>query len=140
TGMTAQKANKQVAEEVMMKNYTINHGDMVIDYTIKVKTKESGYVTMQKQDLTKEEQDRVRDEFKVTKLISIDNDVDPFYDNILELTYVTKADDHFEVVQTNEGFEIKVVGQKLKYNFLKKEYDVMKKETDTFDVIVVETK
>lgn len=140
TGMTAQKINKQVTDEVMIKKYEVNHGDRTIDYTLKINTKEAGYVTMKKSDLPKKEQERIQNNKKVTKLISIDNDADPSYDNVIALTYLTKDDDHFTVNQTEEGFTITVVGKELRYNFLKKEYNVTTKDTDTFEVVVMKTK
>jgi len=140
TGMDAQKINEQVAEKVMVKNYSVDYGDTTIDYRIKIKNEESGYVTMEKTDLSKKEQDRVVNPVHVKKVISIDNDADPSYDNVLEVTYVTKEDDHFMIDETENGFIIKIVGNQLDYNFLKKEYNVTKKDADTFEVVVMKAK
>ncbi len=140
TGMSAQKINKQVTKEVMIKNFTVDQGDRTIEYTLKIDNKETGYVTMEKSDRSKKEQDRIPNPVKVTKVISIDNDLDPNYDNVIELTYLTKEDEHFTIDQTEEGFVISVVGKQLRYNFLKRDYNVIKKDADTFEVVMVKTK
>lgn len=140
TGMTAQKINKQVTNEVMTKTYEVNQGDQIINYTIQIETKETDYVTMKKEELSKKEQTRVDNSKKITKLISIDNDSDPNFDNVIALTYLTSEDEHFTIQPTKEGFAIEVVGKKLGYNFLKKEYNVSKKDTDTFEVVVMKAK
>jgi hypothetical protein len=74
---------------------------------------------------------------QVTKVISIDNDLDPNYDNVMEQTYLTNEDEHFIINQTDEGFVISVIGKELRYNFLKREYNVIKKDADTFEVVMV---
>ena len=140
TGMTAQKINKQVTQEEMTKTYEINQGDRIIDYTIKINTKETGYVTMKNEDLPKKEQTRVENKKTITKLISIDNDADSSYDNIIAVTYLTKDDANFKIQETDEGFAIIIEGKELRYNFLKKEYNVTKKDTDTFEVVVMKAK
>lgn len=140
TGMSAQKINKQVTKEAMVKTYTVDHGDRTIDYSIKITNKETGYVTMEKSDLSKKEQDRVPNPVNVTKVISIDNDADPMYDNILALTYTTPKDDQMNMSPTKNGFMINVSGNELHYDFIKKDYKVVKKDTDTFEVVVMKTK
>lgn len=140
TGMNAQKINKQVTKEEMVKTYTVDHGDKTIDYSIKINTKETGFVTMEKSDLSKKEQDRVPNPVNVTKVISIDNDADPMYDNVLALTYTTKSNEEFSLSPTTSGFLINIDGNELHYDFINKDYKVVKKDADTFDVVVMKTK
>lgn len=139
TGVTAQKINKQIVDETWTKNYEVTQNDKTFEYTVAVENMESNYVTMEREDLPKKEQDRVHVPANVTKIVRIDNDMDPMYDNVLKLTYKTEADEHFNITPTEDGFMISVVGQELRYNFLKRDYEVSITDANTFEVVVMES-
>jgi hypothetical protein len=139
TGLTAQTVNKQVTKEVLQKKYSVNNGDVSITYAVKVNSKVKSSVNVKASDYNKKEQDRVKDNLKITKLIHIDSDSDSNYDNVLELTYESRKDDNFKILETSNGFIIEVTGKKLDYNFLKKDYVITSKDKDTFEVVVLKS-
>lgn len=138
TAVFAQKENKQVESETYTKKYTVDYGEETISYMVSITDNEANYVKMEREDLAKEEQDRVVPSSRmVKKTIRIDADSDPNYDNILVLTYETKEEDHFEITPTSSGFVMKVTGHSLNYHFIKKEYEIINEDESSFEVDII---
>ena len=134
TGVYAQMENKQVEKETMVKNYEVETSKGNMTYTLKVDTKRTNWVTMEKEELSKKEQTRVHQPKKITKVISIKGDDDPTYDNVLYVTYKANEDDDFEIYPTKEGFTLSVVGKDFRYRLLDRNDSVNKEYEDFFEV------
>lgn len=117
SGVYAQNDNKQKLSETKINKFSVKSTQGTIDYTVRVNTQATDYVKMD--NLSQEEQTRLKTENDVVTTISVDNDVDPMYDNTITLTYESPEDDTVKVLPTASGFNIKVAGEELSYNFLK---------------------
>lgn len=116
-GAFAQNDNKQKVSETKINKFSVKSTQGTIDYTVRVNTKATDYVKMD--NLSQEEQTRLKTENDVITTIEVDNDMDPMYDNTITLTYESPEDDTVKVVPTASGFNIMVAGEELSYNFLK---------------------
>jgi hypothetical protein len=129
-----QMENKQTEMETLVKAYQVETAKGTMDYTIKVDTKRSNWVTMEKEELAQKEQTRVQQPKKITKIISIKGDDDPSYNNVLYISYKVKEDQDFKIYPTKEGFSIQTVGKELRYSLLDRNYTIHKDHKDFFEV------
>jgi hypothetical protein len=134
TATYAQMENKQVETETLVKSYEVETSKGTMTYTLKVDTKRSNWVTMEKDELSLKEQTRVHQPKRITKVISIKGDNDSSFDNVLYVTYKAEEDAEFKIYPTKEGFTLSVVGKDFRYRLLDRNYSVDKEYEDFFEV------
>lgn len=134
TVMYGQMENKQTEKETVVKTYQVETSKGTMDYSLKVDTKRSNWVTMEKEELALKEQTRVHKPKKVTKIISIKGLNDSQYDNVLYISYKSKNDDEFKIYPTRDGFNMSVVGKEFRYSLLDRDYSIEEEHEDFFEV------
>ena len=85
-------------------------------------------------------QDRKLSSPFVTKLVAIDSDSDPNYDDYMVLKYKGTVNNDFDVVQTEKGFDINVDDKTMHYDVLESNYLVDKKSKNFFIIEEFESK
>ena len=104
-GVEAQKNKDKIVETKTRIINVMEDGEMVQKKVMVRTTKEQEVKTNQKQKGTIDA-DRVYPATKVSKVIYIDNDSDPFYDNESQVTYYQKDGMTYNFNPTNSGFDI----------------------------------
>lgn len=140
TGSYAQKINKQVENESVVRTFEIESENKTVSYSVKVDTKKMNYVTMEDSELKQKEQTRVLKPKKVMKLISVSSEMNPAFNNVFELWYMAKGDEEIKVYPTSEGFTLDVNGKAFTYRLLDRDYVVSKKNADFFQVKMQDAK
>lgn len=123
----AQKINKQIINETETAKLSVETDKGTFDYTVKINSKAFEYVTTK--NSSKKEQSRKQIPYKVNTIIKVNNDKEPFYDNIITLSYKSNTDDSVEIIPTNKGFNILIDGEKIAYDFFNKKYMLPKNST-----------
>lgn len=124
----------QLEEATKIKKYTlISNGDNM-DYQIKVETNKIKPIGLEPTDSGMTNQERINYPNKVIKWVSIDADMDGDFEKMLELKYVSRADDSFSITPNKDGFVVSVIGKKLYYNVLDADYNLDSKTTKEFSV------
>lgn len=114
--LNAQEKSKNMSETTEVKTVKVNNGKEVVEKKVKVTTKKEKEVALDKADAGKVNQDMVVGKNqKVTKIIEIDNDNDPFYDSEMEIVTYVKDGEEFSFVKNTEGFSVSAKGTKKPY-------------------------
>ncbi|AXT53899.1 hypothetical protein D1818_24920 [Aquimarina sp. BL5] len=121
---TAQEHNMEVTKETIVKTYELERGNTTIPYEITIWNKEIDPIKLEKEDKYKLNQDRVDTQERITKVITIDDQVDNSFDNTIQISYLKDADKDFKMMPTDEGFVIMVKGEELRYSVENKDYEV----------------
>jgi len=118
----------------MIKAYTVETADELINYSVKIETTKTNWVATEKSDRGQPNQRRETKPMKITKLISISSLEQPTYDNVLSMSYTAMNDDDFRIYPTAEGFAVSASGRLFTYKLIDREYYIDKSAIDFFDV------
>ncbi len=129
---TAQDHNTEITKETIVKTYELEKGNSTIPYEITIKNKELDPIKLEKEDRYKLNQDRVDAQEMITKVITIDDQYDDSFDNVIELSYMKEADKDFKIMPYDEGFVIMVKGEEFEYSVKNKNYKVKSANKDFF--------
>ncbi|ULC58223.1 hypothetical protein MBM09_09860 [Flaviramulus sp. BrNp1-15] len=105
TAMTQEKPT-EVKEETKVKTIKYKDGDETAEKKVKVVTRETANVKLDKNDATKVNQDRVAATTKVEKMLMIDDDADSDYDTLSKVTYFMYGDNNYMFTPNSRGFDI----------------------------------
>lgn len=100
----AQEKPTEIKKETAVKVVKYKDGDKTKEGKIKVVTKETSQVKLDKDDVKKLNQDRVPATSKVTRTIMIDNDADKAYDVLTSETFYVNADQDYKFSPSETGF------------------------------------
>ena len=131
---SAQDQSIELTKETIEKTYEIDKGDKKMPYVVKIKNKEMSPVKLDENDENKVNQDRVETPEMVTKVISINDDNNDAFDNVIELSYIKEADKDFNIFPAKDGFLIRVKGREFNYSVEDKDYMIEKEDEDFFKV------
>lgn len=113
--VTAQKTPTEIKEETTVKTVTYHNGDSTKEGKIKVVSKETSNVKLDKADANKVNQDRVAATKKLQTTIMVDNDKDAAYDILTKDTYYISANNEYKFSPDESGFIIAMSDDKNKY-------------------------
>ncbi len=108
----AQEKPTEVKKETEVRTVKYNDGDTTREGKIKVVSKETAHVKLDKTDANKVNQDRVAATKKVQTTVMIDNDKDTAYDVLTKETYYINANDEYKFSPDESGFMIALNNQK----------------------------
>ena len=111
-----------------LKTFTVSENGKEMEYSVKVMEQRNYAVELDSKDKGKVNQDRKPSAAYVTKLVAIDSDADANYDDYMVLKYKGSERNNFEVVQTDNGFDINVDDRSMHYNVLESNYMIDKKD------------
>lgn len=106
TGVFAQEKPKEVKEETEVKVVKSNNGKKNVEQKVKVVTRETANVELDKNDAKKVNQDRIKATKKVEKMVMVDNDGDNSYEFLTKETYFVSGDQNYKFTPSNTGFDI----------------------------------
>lgn len=102
----AQEKPTEVKEESEVKVVKTKDGDKNTEKKVKVVTRETSNVELDKSDRNKTNQDRVPATKKVEKMVMVDDDNDNDYDLLSKETYFVSGNDSYRFSPSNQGFDI----------------------------------
>lgn len=102
----AQEKPTEVKEEAKVKVVKTKEGDKHIEKKVKVVTRETANVELNKNDKDKVNQSRVPATKKVEKMVMVDDDADHSFDTLTKETYFVSGDENFKFSPSNQGFDI----------------------------------
>lgn len=105
-GGFAQEKPKEVKEESQIKVVKTREGNRNVEKKVKVVTRETADVELDKNDAKKVNQDRIKATKKVEKMVMVDNDDDDSYDLLSKETYFVSGDENYKFSPSNQGFDI----------------------------------
>ncbi|HBU77285.1 MAG TPA: hypothetical protein DEF18_04220 [Muricauda sp.] len=115
-----------------LKTFTVSENGKEKEYSVKVMERRNYTMELDSKDKGMVNQDRKPSSAYVTKLVAIDSDSDPNYDDYMVLKYKGSERNNFEVVQTDNGFDINVDDKSMHYNVLESNYLIDKKDKSFF--------
>ncbi|WP_142786074.1 hypothetical protein [Changchengzhania lutea] len=104
--VVAQEKPTEVKEETETKTVKVKDDEKTTERKVKVITRETSEVELDKSQKEKVNQDRVKSSAKVEKLVLVDNDGDSEYDAITKESYFSLNDEKYLFKPTNRGFDI----------------------------------
>ncbi|WP_378187705.1 hypothetical protein ACE939_04960 [Aquimarina sp. W85] len=131
---SAQEQGMELTKETIEKTYELDQGKEKTPYVVTIKNKETSVVKLDEKDKNKINQDRVETPEMVTKVISINDDANDAFDNVIELSYIKEADNDFNIFPAENGFLIRVKGREFNYSVEDKNYIIEKEDEDFFKV------
>lgn len=111
----AQDKATEVNEKVQTKTVKVNDGEKISEKKVKVITRETSNVKLDKADENEVNQNRVHTISKVEKMTMIDNDVDGEYDFLTKDTYYKIGDKNYLFKPNSRGFDIAFNNNKSKF-------------------------
>lgn len=102
----AQETPKEVKQETEVKTVKIKDADKTTEKKVKVVTRETASVELDKKDQNKTNQDRVEATKKIEKRVFVDNDNDDNYDMLTQETYYVLGDEKYMFTPNKKGFDI----------------------------------
>lgn len=123
-----------------LKTFTVSENGVEKEYSVKVMERRTYGMALDEKDKGMVNQDRKPSAAFVTKLVAIDSDSDANYDDYMVLKYKGTENNDFELVQTDNGFDINVDGKSMHYNVLENNYLVNKKNKNFFIIEEFESK
>ena len=111
----AQEKPSEVSEEVEVKTVEYKNGDATTEKKVKVITRETSNVKLDKKDKNKVNQDRLKATKKVEKMVMVDDDADNDYDTLSKITYYVIGESEFMFTPNNRGFDIAFNNDKKKF-------------------------
>ncbi|TNJ46419.1 hypothetical protein KFZ70_13370 [Tamlana fucoidanivorans] len=102
----AQEEPTEIKEESKVKTIKYKDGKETKEKKLKVVTRETANVELDKRDAHKVNQKRIDATKKVEKVIMIDDDSDEAFDVLTKTTYFVKGDDNYKFIPNNNGFDI----------------------------------
>lgn len=98
----AQDPEREISEETTEKNYTIYENGQPVKKSVKIYTtmrQEVKFDTLVENNI---DASRIRTPKEITKIVSIDNDADPDYDETIKFSYASDANKEF-LLGVNDG-------------------------------------
>lgn len=111
----AQDKATEVNEKVQTKTVKVNNGEKTSEKKVKVVTRETANVKLNKDDQNEVNQKRVNTISKVEKMTMVDNDVDGEYDFLTKDTYYKIGDKNYLFKPNSRGFDIAFNNNKSKF-------------------------
>lgn len=102
----AQEKPTELKEETEVKTVTYKDGDTTKEKKVKVVTRETSNVNLDKNDVDKINQNRISATKKIEKMIMIDDDADTEYDFLTKETYFLNSDKNYKFTPSDIGFDM----------------------------------
>ncbi|NJX15111.1 hypothetical protein [Tamlana crocina] len=102
----AQETPKEVKQETQVKTVKYDDGEATTEKKVKVVTRETADVKLDKKDKEKVNQQRVKSTKKVEKMLMVDDDNDAEFDLLTKTTHFVNDNGQYKFTPTNRGFDI----------------------------------
>ena len=102
----AQENPTEVKQETEIKTVKYKAGEKTNESKVKVITRETANVKLDKNDKNKVNQDRLNSTKKVEKMVMIDDDSDADYETLTKITFYVVGVDKYMFTPNNRGFDI----------------------------------
>lgn len=108
TNLVAQTSTNStdILEETVIKKAIIKKDGKQIENKTKITTREVQDITLEAEDKYSVNQDRIETPIKVTKIVEIDNDNDPFYDSEAQFIYYKLNNEDYIFKQNKKGYTV----------------------------------
>ena len=133
TSAFAQISEREISEEITEKNYTIYEDGKPIKKSVKISTTIRQAVKFDTLVENNIDASRVRTPKEITKMVSIDNDADPDYDETIKFSYASDANEDFLLGVNDE--EIFLALENSKYLKVKDKKDISEQSLNEMIVI-----
>lgn len=117
SAMSSQTLNTEVEDVTRINKFTVKSDAGIFNYSVKVDSKATDVVNTVNNN--KKERARIDNGKYVVTTITVKNNVDEAYDNLITLSYNEKELKPVQIMPTTTGFDILVHGERLQYNFIK---------------------
>lgn len=105
----AQEKPKNISEETTTKTITVDDGKEVVEKKVKITTREEQQLELDDNDKNKVNQEVVSSPSKVTQIVEVDDDLDPYYDSKIKTIHYSYNNNPYVFKRNTNGFLVSEV-------------------------------